>query len=204
MSASCQSEFSGNNTAFKRVLLIVIAINACLFIIEMVAGFASHSQALKADALDFLADSLTYAITLWAVNKPLDTRNKVARIKAYSLLLMAVWILLASVYRLFFSLEPEVLTMTSVAILALIANLVSVLLLMKFRNGDANIRSVWVCSRNDMINNIFVLIAAGLVFLTGAAWPDLIAALIMSSLFILSAIEIIKQSNSSCSDRSDD
>lgn len=177
--------------------MVVIAINATLFCIEMLAGFISNSQALKADAIDFLADSLTYAISLWAVDKSLTTRNKVAKIKAYSLFFIAAWISGATIYRFFFILEPHVFTMTSVATLALFANLISVLLLMKFRDGDANIRSVWLCSRNDMISNVFVLIAAGLVFLTQRAWPDLIAALIMSLLFISSAIEIIKQTKQS-------
>ncbi len=198
MSANCQhNDFTGNSIAFKRTILLVITINALLFCIEMFAGFASNSQALKADALDFLADTLTYAISLWAVDKTLTIRNSVAKIKAYSLIVLALSIFGATLYRFVFTIEPEAVTMSSVAFLAFLANFICVLLLLKFREGDANIRSVWLCSRNDMINNVFVIIAGVLVYLTHSAWPDLIAALIMSIIFLSSAIDIIKHSNKS-------
>ena len=195
MSGSCQHNFDGNNAEYKRIIVIVITINAAMFFVEMLAGFASQSQALKADALDFFADSLTYAISLWAVNKSLDTRNKVARLKAASLVLMALWILSITIYRFFFTAQPEPITMSTIAVLAFLANLLTVILLLKYRQGDANVRSVWLCSRNDMINNVLVMIAAGLVFLTASPWPDLVIALVMALIFLASALEIIKHSH---------
>lgn len=195
MSAKCQHSFDGNTPQYRRIVFIVIMINALMFIIEIFAGYAANSQALKADALDFFGDTLTYAISLWAIGQTLQTRNRVAKFKAFTLLCLALWILCLTVYRFFFTVQPEAMTMSGIAILAFIANLISVILLMKFRDGDANIRSVWLCSRNDMINNVFVLIAGILVFYTHKAWPDLVVALIMSLLFASSAIEILRRSN---------
>ncbi|MFT5135353.1 MAG: Co/Zn/Cd efflux system component [Arenicella sp.] len=196
MSASCHSDsnFDGASPQYKRVLLIVIAINALMFVVELSYGVVGQSQALKADALDFLGDSATYALSLWAIGRSIETRTNVAMIKGVSLLLMAVWVLASTIYYMFVVNSPSAPIMTGVALAALTANLISVVLLMKFRDGDANIRSVWLCSRNDAIGNVMVLIAAGVVLLSGSHWPDLIVALILAGLFANSALQIISQS----------
>ncbi|MFT4629888.1 MAG: Co/Zn/Cd efflux system component [Arenicella sp.] len=196
MSASCHSDsnFDGASPQYKRVLLIVIAINALMFVVELSYGIVGQSQALKADALDFLGDSATYALSLWAIGRSIETRTNVAMIKGISLLLMAVWVLASTIYYMFVVNSPSAPIMTGVALAALTANLISVVLLMKFRDGDANIRSVWLCSRNDAIGNVMVLIAAGVVLLSGSHWPDLIVALILAGLFANSALQIISQS----------
>ena len=195
MSSKCHSnsDFSGVSQSYKRVLLIVIAINALMFLIEMFYGVVGQSQALKADALDFLGDSATYALSLWAIGKADATRSNVAMIKGISLLLIALWVLGSTFYYALIVNHPSAPIMSSVALAALTANLVSVVLLMKYRDGDANVRSVWLCSRNDAIGNIAVLIAAGVVALSGSHWPDLLVAFALAGLFSNSAIQIIRQ-----------
>lgn len=186
-------KFEGLSQGYKRVLWAVIFINATMFIVEMVAGLTAQSKALEADALDFLGDSLTYAISLWAIGKSAQIRSNSALFKGATLAVMGIWVLGSTLYRVFYLGQPDEIIMGSVALAALAANLISVVLLMKYRNGDANVRSVWLCSRNDAIGNIAVLIAAGLVFYTATPWPDLVVAFIMATLFCWSSFQIIKQ-----------
>lgn len=185
--------FDGISEAYKRALLWVIAINGVMFIVEMTAGIGAQSQALQADALDFLGDTFTYGVSLWAIGKSLKLRSNVALFKGYSLLLMSLWVFGSTLYRLFILNSPNAYTMGSIAILAFSANIISVLLLMKYKDGDANVRSVWLCSRNDAIGNLVVLLAASAVWFTGQAFPDLIVALILASLFLSSSWQIIRQ-----------
>lgn len=187
------SDFDGASPRYKRVLLVVIAINAAMFLVEMTYGIVGESQALQADALDFLSDSATYALSLWAIGRPANVRSNVAMLKGVSLLVIALWVLASTFYHVVVVNHPSAPIMSSVALAALAANLVSVVLLMKFRDGDANIRSVWLCSRNDAIGNVAVLGAAGLVFLLHSNWPDLAVAFVLAGLFCNSAIQIIRQ-----------
>jgi len=195
MSGSCCEEkrFDGASSAYKKVLWAVIFINLSLFFIEIVAAKVGQSQALQADALDFLGDGVTYTLSLLVIGHSLKLRSNVALFKGISLSVIACWVLGSTLYHFFVLQEPQPLIMSTIALLALAANLLSVLLLMRFREGDSNVRSVWLCSRNDAIGNVAVLIAAGVVWLTHTAWPDLIVALIMSGLFFSSSIQIIRQ-----------
>ena len=196
MGDCCDSDvdFSGVSDDYRRRLLAVIAINGAMFFVEMVAGQLSGSQALKADALDFLGDSLTYGASLWVIGRALRVRATVAFIKGLSLFAMGLWVLGSTAYRVFFVAVPEAEVMGLVALLALAANVGSVLLLMRYREGDANVRSVWLCSRNDAIGNVSVMVAALGVWGTATGWPDLIVAGIMASLFLNSATKILIQS----------
>lgn len=195
MSASCghSHDFNGSDPVFRRILIVVAAINIIMFVVELVAGGIAGSQALKADALDFLADGITYTISLVVIGMSLKTRALAAMAKGISLLLMGLWVAGTTVYNLFILQVPQAHLMGGIGAMALVANLLSVVLLMKWRNGDANVRSVWLCSRNDAIGNVIVMIAALGVFGTGTAWPDLIVAAIMSGLFLMSATQILKQ-----------
>ncbi|OLF71366.1 cation transporter [Maricaulis sp. W15] len=195
MSAGCghAEAFDGSSPGFRRALWAVIAINAIMFVVEMLAGAAAQSQALKADALDFAADAATYGLSLYVIGKPAAWRANAALIKAASLLLIGVSILGLAIWRTVFTVQPEAGLMGSIAVLALIANLASVLILMRWRDGDANVRSVWLCSRNDAIGNLAVLASAGLVAWTATPWPDLAVAAIMAGLFTSSAIQIMRQ-----------
>lgn len=193
---SCGSnnvKFEGLSDEYKRILWIVIAINAVMFFVEFGASYIANSQALQADALDFLGDTLTYTITFLVIGRSAKWRAGAALFKGFTLLLMGLWVLGSTLYSTFYVQQPIESIMGSIALSAFLANLISALLLMKYRNGDANIRSVWLCSRNDAINNLMVVLAAGAVYLTNSHWPDLIAAFLMSALFLHSASLILKQ-----------
>ncbi len=195
MGAHCCDDvkFDGMDPAYRRILFVVIAINALMFLVEMPMGFIGQSQALKADALDFLGDTLTYTISLLVIGKSLSLRAKVAMLKGLSLAAMGLWVLGSTVYSVFYTQAPVASIMGSIGAAALLANLASVLLLMRYKDGDANVRSVWLCSRNDAIGNIMVMLAASGVWFSGTGWPDLIVAAIMASLFLSGAITIIRQ-----------
>ena len=196
MGANCchdDANFGGASRQLKRALWIVIAINAVMFVTEITAGVAAGSQALQADALDFFADSATYAISLMVLGASLRVRARAALFKGASLALMAAWILGSTAYKTFSTDIPEAEVMGIVGFAALIANLISVLLLLKFRDGDSNMRSVWLCSRNDAIGNVAVMLAASGVWASATAWPDLIVATAMASLFVWSSTQIIRQ-----------
>jgi Co/Zn/Cd efflux system component len=197
MSENCGAShtFDGASLGFRRALIAVIVINAVMFAIEMLAGAAAQSQALKADALDFFADALTYGLSLWVILKPQIWRTNAARLKAYSLLAMGVLVFALAMWRAVFAAEPQAELMGGIALLALAANLASVFILVRWKDGDANVRSVWLCSRNDAIGNVAVFISAGAVWLTGTHWPDIVVALGMSGLFVSSAIQILRQAH---------
>ena len=185
--------FDGMSDDYKRRLLAVIAINATMFVVEMVAGTLAGSQALKADALDFFADSVTYGASFLVLGLSLRTRSLVALGKGASLLLMGLWVLGTTVHRVFVMGVPEAEVMGVVGFLALVANVASVVILVRYKDGDANVRSVWLCSRNDAIGNVAVMVAALGVWGTATGWPDLIVAAIMASLFLTSATKILRQ-----------
>ena len=196
MAGSCCGQnvaFDGLSRAYKRVLLAVIAINASMFLFEGAAGFIADSQALKADALDFLADSVTYAISLAVIGAPLLIRARVALLKGLSLAAMGLWVLISTGMAVWDDGVPLAPVMGGVGFLALLANLASVALLMRYREGDSNVRSVWLCSRNDAIGNIAVVITASGVWVSQSAWPDLVVAAGMALLFFSSAVQIVRQ-----------
>ncbi|WP_159946909.1 cation diffusion facilitator family transporter [Rhizobium sp. 18065] len=197
MSASCghsHGPFDGMSDTYKRRLWLVIAINAGMFFIEMTAGQLARSQALQADALDFFADAVTYGISLAVIGASIRVRTSAAAAKGVSLFLMGLWVFGSTLYRVFYMNLPEAPIMGVIGFLALIANVASVLLLMSYKDGDANVRSVWLCSRNDAIGNVIVMIAAIGVWGTATAWPDLIVAAIMAGLFLTSSVQILRQS----------
>lgn len=195
MSCSCENKntFDGTSPEYKRALWWVIAINFSMFLLEIGASFSAHSQALQADALDFLGDSATYALSLLVIGHSLSTRNRVALFKAFSLFCMGLGVFGMTLYRVYVMETPEALTMGAVGMLAFTANIASVVILLRFREGDANVRSVWLCSRNDAIGNLAVVLAAAGVWQSDSAWPDLLVASIMAGLFTWSALQITLQ-----------
>ena len=186
-------QFDGLDPAYKRILWAVIVINAAMFIIEMSAGKLAGSQALQADALDFLGDAFTYGLSLAVIGMSLKVRSTAALIKGVSLLLMGLWVFGSTAYQFFVLGVPKAEIMGAIGVLALAANVASVLLLMRYKDGDANVRSVWLCSRNDAIGNVAVMVASVAVWFTATAWPDLIVAIIMAGLFLRSAQLILVQ-----------
>lgn len=187
-------KFDGINPSYKRVLWVVIFINAAMFVVEMSAGKLAGSQALQADALDFLGDALTYGLSLAVIGMSLKVRSTAALLKGLSLLFMGLWVFGSTVYQFLILEMPKAEIMGLIGVLALAANVASVLLLMRYKDGDANVRSVWLCSRNDAIGNVAVMIASVAVWLTATAWPDLVVAMFMAGLFLRSAQLILVQS----------
>lgn len=185
--------FTGEDRTYRRVLWVIVVLNAAMFVVELASGHFARSMALQADSLDFLGDAATYGLTLYAIGRGPRFRANAALIKGASMMLMGLVILAATGWRVLLQTEPEPVTMSLIGALALAVNLAAVGLLMRWRAGDANVRSVWLCSRNDAIGNVGVIVAAGLVAVTASPWPDLIVAAIMASLFVRSALTVIGQ-----------
>src|SRR5262245_29731072 len=191
---SHKTRFEGLSAEYKRRLRLVIAINASMFLVEMAGGALAGSQALQADALDFLGDATTYGISLAVIGAAIQKRARAAVLKAISLTAMALWVLGSTAYHVLILGVPRAEVMGAIGVLALAANAASVLLLMRYKDGDANVRSVWLCSRYDAIGNFIVMIAALAVWATATKWPDLLVAAIMAGLFLNSSIQILRQS----------
>jgi Co/Zn/Cd efflux system component len=185
--------FDGVSPAYRRALWAVIVLNGGMFLVEMTAGALAGSRALQADALDFGADAATYALSLAVIGRALETRATVALLKGLSLAAMGLWVLGATAWGVIVRGVPDAPVMGAIGLLALAANVASVLLLMRWRDGDANVRSVWLCSRNDAIGNVAVMLAALGVWRSGTGWPDLIVAALMAGLFLSSATQIIRR-----------
>jgi Co/Zn/Cd efflux system component len=175
------------------VLGIVLAINAVMFLTEIAAGMASGSASLQADALDFLGDAANYVISLAVVGMVLRYRALAALAKGLTMGMFGLWVIATVVWHAVAGTVPEPVTMGVIGVLALAANLACAGLLYAYREGDANMRSVWICSRNDVVGNVAVLLAALGVFGTGTGWPDLVVAAIMATLALQGAWFVMRQ-----------
>ena len=181
------------NPAFRRVLWAVLAINAVMFAVEIGAGLAAGSAALQADALDFLGDAANYAISLFVVGMALRYRAMAALAKGATMTLFGLWVIGTVLWHATHGTLPTALTMGAVGFAALAANIASFGLLLVHRGGDANMRSAWICTRNDVLGNLAVLLAAAGVFGTGTGWPDIIVAAIMAGLALQGAWIVVRQ-----------
>jgi Co/Zn/Cd efflux system component len=199
MSADCcgqchLSDPHRGNEAYRRVLWAVLAINAVMFLVEIGAGVAAGSASLQADALDFLGDAANYAISLFVVGMALRYRATAALAKASTMGVFGLWVVGTAIWHAALGTLPSAFTMGTVGVAALLANAASFGLLWAFRGGDANMRSAWVCTRNDVLGNLAVLLAAAGVFGTGSGWPDVIVAAIMAALALQGAAVVARQS----------
>lgn len=191
--AACGSKSALNDPRWRRALWIALAVNFGMFAVEMVAGSAADSRALQADALDFLGDAANYAISLLVAGMVLVWRARAALFKGLTLLLLGLWVLVTALLAALNGASPQPEAMGVIGTMALVANMGVALMLYRFRTGDANMRSVWICSRNDAIGNLAVMAAALGVFGTGSAWPDLLVATILATLGISGGVQIIRQ-----------
>lgn len=177
---------------FKKVVLIALILNLSMFFIEVISSFLANSSSLKADALDFLGDSANYIISLYVINKASKTISTASLIKGLTMALFAIWILVDVFINLSMGTFPKAEIMGFTGAAAFAVNLSVALMLYKFRDGDSNMQSVWVCSRNDALGNIAVMLAAISVNYFSSQWPDMIVALFMASLSGVSGYKIIK------------
>ncbi len=193
----CEPSNPGNDpshqTAYRRALWAVLAINAVMFAVESGAGFVAGSASLQADALDFLGDAANYAISLFVVGMALRYRAVAALAKGATMAIFGLWVLGITAWHTLHGTLPSAIAMGGIGVAALTANAASFWLLWNHRTGDANMRSAWICTRNDVFGNLAVLLAAFGVFGTGTGWPDLIVAAIMAALALQGASIVIAQ-----------
>ncbi len=178
---------------YRRVLWGALLINAAMFGVEIVGGLHSGSVALLADAVDFFGDAVNYGLSLAVLGMGLLWRARAALVKGLSMGLFGVFVLGRTGWAVLHGAPPEPLTMGVIAILALTANVTVAVALYAWREGDANMRSVWLCSRNDALGNLAVAGAALGVFGSGSAWPDLLVAVIMATLALTAAWSVVRQ-----------
>jgi len=189
----CGTGIEKADKAERRVLIIVLIINAGMFLVEFGAGIVSQSVALLADSLDMLADAMIYALGLFALGRAPHWKVKAAMTSGIFQMILGIGIALQAVWRLFYGEPPDAVTMGIFGALALIANTISFILLAKYRDGDINMRATWLCTRNDMIGNVGVLLAAGLVAWLSSPIPDVVIGLIIAIIIIRSAWHVVKE-----------
>ena len=192
----CHADHVGHthlDPKYKQVLWVALGINAGMCLVEIAAGILAGSVALQADALDFLGDATNYAISLVVLQRSLRLRASASLLKGASMALFGLWVLTNTVLHAIHGTVPQASVMGIVGVLALGANVLVALLLYRFRSGDSNMRSVWLCSRNDAIANIATVVAASGVFLSGTGWPDLAVGGVMALLALSSATQVLRQ-----------
>ena len=196
MSAHCRSDASSTAQAadprYRRILWLALALNLGMFLVELAAGLASGSVSLLADAIDFFGDAANYAVSLAVLSMALVVRARAALFKAACMLGFGLFVLGKVVWSARTGATPEAITMGAVGFLALCVNIGVAAMLYAYRNGDANMQSVWLCSRNDALSNMAVIVAALGVFGTASAWPDLAVASVMGLLAISSAVTVFR------------
>ncbi len=200
MAGCCEQDTCASNArakidpAWRRALWIALIVNAAMFVAEIAAGFAASSSALQADALDFFGDAANYAISLGVAGMALSVRSRTAFLKGATLVVLGLWVIGSAGWRAATGgAVPHADVMGIVGFAALVANAAVAVMLFRFRNGDADRRAVWICSRNDAIGNAAVILAALGVFGTGTLWPDVIVAALMAGLAITGGWAIMRQ-----------
>jgi Co/Zn/Cd efflux system component len=192
-SGGCDSTKPSVNQTYRRILWIALVINAAMFGVELFGGWASGSVSLLADAVDFFGDAANYAVSLFVLGLAPIWRSRTALIKGLTMGGYGLFVLGMATWHLASGTVPEASTMGTIGFMALIANFSVAVLLFAYRNGDSNMRSVWLCTRNDAIGNVAVMLAALGVFGTSAAWPDIVVASIMGVLGLTAARTVIAQ-----------
>ena len=182
-----------NPVRYRRILWVALIINAVMFGVELLAGWQAGSLSLLADSIDFAGDALNYGVSLAVLSAALVWRSRAALVKAVSMMGFGVFLLARAVWSLWHGNVPDATTMGVIGFVALAANVAVAWMLYAFREGDANMRSVWLCSRNDAIGNIAVMLAAVGVVGTGSGWPDLLVAMGMAALALQGGWQVMQQ-----------
>lgn len=191
MDSCCPAPSPNASPEYRRVLWIALVVNAAMFAVEAAAGLAAGSVSLQADALDFFGDAANYGLSLSVLSMGLVWRARAALVKGVSMGLFGLWVMGAAAMNVLGDTLPNAPTMGVIGFVALIANVGVAVLLYRFREGDANMRSVWLCTRNDAIGNVAVMVAALGVFGTGTLWPDIAVAAVMASLALSASVQTI-------------
>ena len=178
---------------YRRILWVALIINALMFVVEIIFSQRANSVSLLADSIDFLGDAANYGISIWVLAMSVQARAKASLVKAASMGIFGIAVLAHAVWNAVSGVVPDAHTMTLIGFLALAANVSVAIMLYAYRNGDSNMRSVWLCTRNDALGNIAVVLAAVGVFGTGTGWPDFIVAAIMGTLALTASVQVIKQ-----------
>ncbi len=177
----------------RKVLWIILVINAVMFLVEFSGGIKASSLSLTGDSLDMLGDALVYGCSLYVIQKGNKAQAQAAMLKGGIMFMSAIAVFARATHQLFTQTVPTVQLMSKIGLLALLANLICFLLLIRHRDDNINMSSVWLCSRNDIIANTSVLLTAGLVFLTDSFWPDFILGLLLTLVFAQSAGKVLTQ-----------
>lgn len=189
----CPAPEAAVDPRYRRVLWIALATNAAMFLVEIAAGLHAQSASLLADALDFFGDAANYAVSLAVLGMLPVWRSRAALLKGLSMGAFGVFVLAKAAWNATTGVMPEPAIMGMVGFVALLANVSVAVMLYRYRAGDANMRSVWLCSRNDAIGNIAVMLAALGVFGAGSGWPDVVVAAIMGTLALVAATSVVRQ-----------
>lgn len=190
--SDCGCEIEITNGAQSRVLKILLAINALMFLLEITLGILSESTALIADSLDMLADATVYGIALFAVGKAPIMKINAALLSGLCQVLLGLLVASDVVRRLIYGSEPESILMISVGVIALIANSICLFLISKHRDGEVHMRASWIFSKNDVIANLGIIIGGALVYLLDSRFPDLVIGIIISLIVVRGGVSIIK------------
>lgn len=199
-SGSCSTADAPIDPRFRKALWIALVLNTLMFGVEIVGGLRAGSVSLLADAVDFAGDAANYALSLSVLSLGLLWRARAALVKGVTMAVYGVLVLAKTGWAARYGLPPEAYTMGAIGALALATNLGVAMMLYRFRDGDANMRSVWLCSRNDSIVNVAIILAAVGVLGSGTRWPDLIVAAVVSALALTSARTVIRQAHNEIAD----
>jgi cation diffusion facilitator family transporter len=197
MDSCCETkaeELHGQRRKHKNILVVILLINAVLFLVEGAAGLLAHSTALLADSLDMLGDSLVYAFSLYVLSRSTEWKAKAALLKGIIMALFGIGVLAEVVYKISTAAVPTAETMGIIGALVLLGNGFCFLLLFRHRSDDLNMRSTWLCSRNDIIANLSVLVAVIGVKAFDASWPDIVVGVAIAALFLKSAFTVLRES----------
>lgn len=201
--AGCNSCASDNatdsersNPTFRRILWFALISNALMFVVELAGSFISGSVSLQADALDFFGDAVNYGITLFVLGMILQVRAKAALFKSATMAAFGLWVIGNAIYRAAVGTVPDAAVMGVIGMLALLVNVAVALMLFRYRSGDSNMRSIWLCSRNDALGNIAVMLAAGGVFATATGWPDILVTGLIAGLNLSASAHVFRQASS--------
>ena len=190
--SDCDCSFVAKNDDERRVLIILLCINASMFVTEMVFGIISESTALIADSLDMLADATVYGVALYAVSRPAIAKIKAAFLSGIFQILLGLSVAVDIVRRLIWGSDPESFLMIIIGIIALIANTICLILISKYRKGEVHMRASWIFSRNDVLANIGIVIGGFLVYYLDSRLPDLIIGIIITLIVVWGGIVILK------------